>query len=67
MLKCAASIVASGVRLIVLLALSGDGALRLPRLRLHTGAVPALMAAAIEGRDINLWAAGQGIAGTRAS
>jgi len=27
---------------------------------------PSLMAAAIEGRDINLWAAGQGIAGARA-
>jgi hypothetical protein len=26
---------------------------------------PPLMAAAIEGRDINLWAAGQGIAGAR--
>jgi Mg-chelatase subunit ChlD len=78
MLKRAASIVASGVRLIVLLALSDDGApaydhgnaaalasLGCPVFACTPEQFPPLMAAAIEGRDINLWAAGQGIAGTR--
>jgi Mg-chelatase subunit ChlD len=74
----AASIVASGVRLIVLLALSDDGApafdhghaatlagLGCPVFACTPEQFPSLMAAAIEGRDIDLWAAGQGIAGAR--
>ena len=78
MLKRAASIVASGVRLIVLLALSDDGApaydhgnaaklasLGCPVFACTREQFPPLMAAAIEGRDIDLWAAGQGIAGAR--
>jgi Mg-chelatase subunit ChlD len=80
MLKRAASIVASGVRLIVLLALSDDGApaydhgnaaalagLGCPVFACSPEQFPPLMAAAIEGRDIALWAAGQEIAGARGS
>lgn len=79
LIKRAASIVAGGVRLIVLLALSDDGApaydhgnaaalaaLGCPVFACSPEQFPPLMAAAIEGRDINLWAAGQGIAGARA-
>ena len=79
MLRRAASIAASGVRLIVLLALSDDGApaydhgnaaalarLGCPVFACTPEQFPPLMAAAIEGRDVALWAAGQGIAGTRA-
>jgi VWA domain containing CoxE-like protein len=79
LLKRAASIVASGVRLIVLLALSDDGAHAYdhdnaaafaargcPVFACTPEQFPPLMAGAIEGRDINLWAAGQGIAGARA-
>ena len=79
MLKRAASLVAGGVRLIVLLALSDDGApaydhdnaaalasLGCPVFACTPEQFPALMAAAIEGRDISLWAAGQEIVGARA-
>ena len=79
MLKRAASIVASGVRLIVLLALSDDGApaydhgnaaalasLGCPVFACTPEQFP-LMEDAIEGRDIGLWADGQGIAGSRGS
>lgn len=78
LLKRAAAIVAGGARLIVLLALSDDGApayshqnagelarLGCPVFACTPDQFPALMAAAIEGRDINLWAAGQGIATAR--
>jgi Mg-chelatase subunit ChlD len=80
MVARAASIVASGVRLIVLLALSDDGApaydhdnaatlaaLGCPVFACTPELFPSLMAAAIENRDIELWAAGNGIAGTRAT
>jgi Mg-chelatase subunit ChlD len=79
LLKRVGSIVASGVRLIVLLALSDDGApaydhgnaaalatLGCPVFACTPEQFPALVAAAIEGRDINLWAAGQGIGTARA-
>jgi Mg-chelatase subunit ChlD len=79
LIKRAASIVVRGVHLIVLLALSDDGApaydhgnaaalaaLGCPVFACTPKQFPPLMAAAIEGRDINLWAAGQGIAGARA-
>ena len=78
LLKRAAAIVAGGVRLIVLLALSDDGApaydhgnaaalaaLGCPVFACTPEQFPPLIAAAIEGRDIDLWAAGQGIAGAR--
>jgi Mg-chelatase subunit ChlD len=78
LLKRAAAIVASGVRLIVLLALSDDGApaydhanaaalaaLGCPVFACTPEQFPSLMAAAIEGRDIDSWAAAQGIAETR--
>jgi Mg-chelatase subunit ChlD len=78
LLKRAGAIVASGVRLIVLLALSDDGApaydhdnaaafagLGCPVFACTPDHFPALMAAAIEGRDVELWAAGQGIATAR--
>jgi hypothetical protein len=80
LLKRGASIVASGVRLIVLLALSDDGAPSYDHDNATAFAAlgcavfacapeqfPPLMAAAIEGRDISQWAAGHGIALTRAS
>jgi len=80
MLGRAAAIVESGVRLIVLLALSDAGApaydhghaaalasLGCPVFACTPEQFPPLMAAAIEGRDIALWAAGQGIAGVRAT
>jgi len=67
------------VRLIVLLALSDDGApaydhdnaaafaaLGCPVFACTPEQFPPLMAAAIEGRDIGLWAAGQEIVGARA-
>jgi len=78
LMKRAAAIVATGVRLIVLLALSDDGAPSYDHE--HAAALaalgcavfactpeqfPAMMAAAIEGRDVQLWAAQQGIATAR--
>jgi hypothetical protein len=76
MIKRAASIVSAGTRLIVLPALSDDGApsydhehaaafasLGCPVFACTPGEFPPLLAAAIEGRDVNLWAAAQGIAG----
>jgi hypothetical protein len=78
MLTRAASIVAAGVRLIVLLALSDDGApaydhreaaalasFACPVFACTPEQFPSLMAAAIEGRDLTLWAAGQGISVAR--
>ncbi|MDP9256436.1 MAG: VWA domain-containing protein [Actinomycetota bacterium] len=78
LIKRAASIAAGGTRLIVLLALSDDGApaydhanasafaaLGCPVFACTPEQFPPLMAAAIEGRDLGLWAAAQGIAGAR--
>jgi Mg-chelatase subunit ChlD len=80
LIKRAAAIVATGVRLIVLLALSDGGA---PSYDHDTAAAfaalgcavfactpeqfPPMMAAAIEGRDVQLWAAQHGIATARPS
>jgi hypothetical protein len=78
LIKRAAAIVATGVRLIVLLALSDDGAPAYDHDNAAAFAAlgcavfactpeqfPPMMAAAIEGRDIQLWAADQGIATAR--
>jgi Mg-chelatase subunit ChlD len=74
LLKRAAALVASGVRLIVLLALSNEGApsydkdlalqlaaLGVPSFACTPDAFPDLMAAAIGRVDINAWAASRGI------
>jgi Mg-chelatase subunit ChlD len=78
LLKRAASIVATGVRLIVLLALSDDGAPSYDHDNAAAFAAlgcavfactpeqfPPMMAAAIEGRDVQLWAAQHGITTAR--
>ncbi len=78
LIKRAAAIVAAGVRLIVLLALSDDGAPAYDHDNAAAFAAlgcavfactpeqfPPMMAAAIEGRDIQLWAADRGIATAR--
>jgi hypothetical protein len=80
LLKRAAAIAASGVKLIVLLALTDTGAAAFDHV--HAGAfaalgcpvfactpdqLPPLLAAAIEGRDIGLWAAGAGVVMERAT
>jgi Mg-chelatase subunit ChlD len=75
----AASLAASGVTLLALLALSDDGApaydhanaaafaaLGAPAFACTPDRFPALMAAAIEGRDVAAWAAGEGIVTSRA-
>jgi Mg-chelatase subunit ChlD len=75
LLKRAAALVASGVRLIVLLALSNEGApsydkdlalqlaaLGVPSFACTPDVFPDLMAAAIGRVDINAWAASRGIA-----
>jgi Mg-chelatase subunit ChlD len=79
MLKRAAAIVAAGVQVIGLLALSDDGAsmfdqnhaaafatLGIPAFACTPDLFPDLMAAAIQKRDIHSWIAAQGIAGARA-
>jgi Mg-chelatase subunit ChlD len=78
LLKRAAAIVASGVRLIVLLALSDDGAPAYDHDNAAAFAAlgcavfactpeqfPPMMAAAIEGRDVQQWAAEHGITTAR--
>ena len=75
----AAALVASGVSVIALLALSDDGApaydhdnaqafatLGVPTFACTPDQFPDLMAAAIERREISSWAARQGITTTRA-
>ena len=74
MLRRAASLLRAGVRLIVLLALSDDGAPGYDhQLAAHVAALgapvfactpdqfPEMLAAALEGRDVNAWAADEGI------
>jgi Mg-chelatase subunit ChlD len=74
MLRRAASLLRSGVRLIVLLALADDGApgydhelaaqvaaLGAPVFACTPDAFPDMLAAALEGRDVATWAAGEGI------
>jgi Mg-chelatase subunit ChlD len=78
LIKRAASIVGAGVRLIVLLALSDDGAPSYDHDHAAAFAAlgcavfactpeqfPPMMAAAIEGRDVQLWAAEHGITTAR--
>jgi hypothetical protein len=75
MLRRAASLIRSGVRLIVLLALSDDGApayshelaaevaaLGAPVFACSPDRFGDMLAAALEGRDVSAWAAGEGIA-----
>ena len=79
MLKAVARLVASGVRMIALLALSDDGrpgydprnaaayaALGVPVFACTPDHFPALIAAALEKRDLGVWAARQGIKLARA-
>ena len=74
MLRRAASLIRSGVRLIVLLALSDDGApsydhnhaaalaaLGAPVFACTPDQFPEMLAAALEGRDVGAWAADEGI------
>jgi Mg-chelatase subunit ChlD len=74
MLRRAASLIRSGVRLIVLLALSDDGApsydhnhaaalaaLGAPVFACTPERFPEMLAAALEGRDVGAWAADEGI------
>ena len=74
MLRRAASLLRSGVRLIVLLALSDDGApgydhelaaevaaLGAPVFACTPDQFPDMLAAALEGRDVSAWAADEGI------
>src|SRR4051794_39460327 len=78
MLRRAASLVASGVRLVVLLALSDQGApgydhetaarvaaLGAPVFACTPDRFPELLAAALEGRDVAAWAEGLGFTVTR--
>lgn len=78
MLKRASSLVGSGVNMIALLALSDDGApsfdhaiaaalsaLGIPAFACTPDHFPELIAAAISRRDVNQWAAAQGIVATR--
>lgn len=78
MLKRAASLAGSGVNMIALLALSDDGApsfdhataatlsaLGIPAFACTPDQFPDLMAAAISRRDVNQWAAAQGIVTAR--
>jgi Mg-chelatase subunit ChlD len=77
MLRRAASLLRAGVRLIVLLALSDDGApgydhrlaaevaaLGAPVFACTPDHFPELLATALEGRDVNAWAADEGIVTT---
>jgi hypothetical protein len=74
MLRVAASLVASGVTVVALLALSDDGApahdhdhaaalaaLGIPAFACTPDLFPDLMAAAIERRDLQSWTAAQGL------
>ncbi len=78
-LKRAAAIAASGVRMVTLLALADSGApafdernaaalatFGVPSFACTPDRFPELMAAAIQGRDLGLWAAEQGLTATRA-
>jgi hypothetical protein len=78
MLKRCASLVASGVNMVALLALSDEGApfydqqnaehlatLGVPSFACTPELFPDLMAAAIQRRDLSQWAAGQGIVAAR--
>jgi Mg-chelatase subunit ChlD len=80
MLKRAAAIVGSGVRLVTLLALADTGApsfdernaaalagMGVPSFACTPDRFPDLMAAAIQGRDLSQWAAEQGMTASRAS
>jgi Mg-chelatase subunit ChlD len=80
MLKRAAAIVGSGVRMVTLLALADTGApsfdeqnaaalagMSIPSFACTPDRFPDLMAAAIQGRDLGQWAAEQGMTATRAS
>lgn len=79
MLKRAAAIVGSGVRMVTLLALADSGApsfdeknaaalagLGVPSFACTPDKFPELMAAAIQGRDLGLWASEQGMTASRA-
>ncbi len=79
LLRRAAALVASGVQLIALLALSDEGApsfdqriaaglsaLGVPSFACTPDNFPELMAAAIQRRDLNLWAAERGMVASRA-
>ncbi len=79
MLKRAAAIVGSGVRLVTLLALADTGApsfdeenaaalagMGVPSFACTPDRFPDLMAAAIQGRDLGQWAAEQGMTASRA-
>lgn len=74
LLRCAAALVGAGVNVVVLLALSDQGApsydhataaalagMGIPAFACTPEQFPALMAAAIERRDLGAWAAAQGI------
>lgn len=78
LIKRAASLVAGGTQFVALLALSDDGApafdhrvagkltaLGIPSFTCTPDLFPAMMAAAIERRDLNAWAAQQGIVAGR--
>jgi len=80
MLKRAAAIVGSGVRMVTLLALADSGApsfdernaaalaaMGVPSFACTPDRFPDLMAAAIQGRDLGQWAAEQGMTASRAS
>ncbi|MEW6402012.1 MAG: VWA domain-containing protein [Chloroflexota bacterium] len=78
LIKRTASLAASGVQMVVLLALNDDGApsfdhniasalagLGIPSFACTPDLFPDLMAAAIQRRDINQWASNEGIVATR--
>lgn len=80
MLKRAAAIVGSGVRMVTLLALGDSGApafdeknaaelaaLGVPSFACTPDRFPDLMAAAIQGRDLGTWASGEGLTTARAA
>jgi hypothetical protein len=80
MLKRAAAIVGSGVRVVTLLALADSGApafdernaavlagMGVPSFACTPDRFPDLMAAAIQGRDLGQWAAEHGMTASRAS
>lgn len=79
MLKRAAAIVGSGVKMVTLLALGDDGApgfdaknaaalagMGVPSFACTPDKFPEMMAAAIQGRDLGVWAAEQGMTTSRA-
>ena len=79
MLKRAAAIAGSGVRLVTLLALGDSGApgfdeknaaelaaMGIPSFACTPDLFPDLMAAAIDGRDLGMWASAEGLTTTRA-